>query len=1091
VVESARRSPPPTAPAADLLLAVFDHLDQGIVVLDRGLDVVAANQRFAELLALPPGFVRCPMPVEPMVRFFAERGDYGPGDPAQLTAQRLRGLVQLDDVTMLRDGRAVEGRARPMPDGGVVLTYTDITDRRAAARLRASFDEMERRVEERTAELETVFASMGDGVLVLDADLRMVAWNRQAVEMTRLPEGMIAKGRPFQDFIRWRAEAGVYGPGDVESLVADRMRGIFAADPHQVLLLQVESVWIEARCAPVRGGGYVLTYRDVTERKAAEARMAAQLRVQTLIADLTARFAAADARSTDAAIEEALARLGAVVGADRAFVFRIDEDLEEAQSTHEWCAEGVPSIRGRAEGMDIVPWEPVTAALRRGEVYRIDDTAELPPEQAGLAAALRAMDVRSAVMVPMMQDGRLYGHVGFDAVGRPRAWPADGVMLLRLIADKIAIALDRQRTERALRDSEERFRAIAEATPVGVVITRAADGMVIFANEAAEHLLREAPGGWRGRLGAEYYARPEQRHDFIRMLQRDRLVKDFELEFQRRDGTTFWALLSTRIIDHASGNAVLTVFFDIDERKLAEEQLRLAKEQAEAAGRAKASFLAMMSHEIRTPLNGIIGMAHLLLDRPLPDAARDEVATIAESGEALLQILNDILDFSKMEAGRLALEDADFDLAALLESVSALLAQAARDKGLALDVVLDPALPARLRGDPGRLRQVLLNLVGNAVKFTERGGVTVRVLGRGPASGGRVALDLRVEDTGIGIPREAQSALFTDFAQVDSSISRRFGGTGLGLAICKRIVGQMGGRIAVESTVGRGTVFTVSLSLAHAAAPAGAEAPPPPAAVRPLRLLLAEDNAVNQKVAVALLARRGHAVTVVGNGRAAVEAVLAERFDGVLMDLQMPGMDGLEATRAIRALPPAQAAVPIVAMTANAMAGDAERCIEAGMDGYLSKPIDPVRLDRALARIAGGRGDGDPVPMPAPPAPSAPAEMDREVLRRFAEEVGAEMVPDLAAAYREQGAVALAGLRAAAEAGDFAAFHGHAHNLAPMAGTLGAMAAGALARELSNGSRGGKPVADAAVRAEELARLVERSWDLIDRALAEGCLVGV
>jgi len=426
-----------------------------------------------------------------------------------------------------------------------------------------------------------------------------------------------------------------------------------------------------------------------------------------------------------------------------------------------------------------------------------------------------------------------------------------------------------------------------------------------------------------------------------------------------KDGGYYWVLatIAPMLDDNGLPYQYIGIRADITRSKLHEAELRQAKEAAEMASKTKSEFLANMSHEIRTPMNGVLGMIDLAMDTPLNEEQKEYLELAQSSANSLLTVLNDILDFSKIEAGRLDVHPEPMDPRPLAEELARLNEPRCRERSLRFVLDIAPDIPSRILADPTRVRQVLVNLLSNALKFTAEGVITLSL--RGMVVEGQESVRFIVRDSGIGISHEKQASVFEAFTQADGSITKRFGGTGLGLTISNRLVKLMGGRMGLHSELGRGSEFFFSLPVVVPLQVAqekplspDASAAAPTHHVAGLRILLAEDNAINQKLAISLLARVGHVIEVVEDGAAAVAAVAAAQavapFDLVLMDMHMPGLDGLQATQEIRALPAPASHIPVIALTANAFPEDKARCLAVGMNAYVAKPI---RLNELLAAI--------------------------------------------------------------------------------------------------------------------------------------------
>jgi PAS domain S-box-containing protein len=666
----------------------------------------------------------------------------------------------------------------------------------------------------------------------------------------------------------------------------------------------------------------------------------------------------------DCALEEAVAFTGSKIG----YIFHYDEQTQVI-TLNSWSREAMKQC----------------AMAERPAVYQLDKTGlwgePIRQRKAIIVNNYRApnpfkkgypqghVHVTSLLSIPVFIQGRIVAVVG---VGNKAAdYEQADVRQLTLLMDSVWNIVERKRVEASLRASEQRHRLFAENV-TDIIWTIDLRGLVTYVSPSARQLWGYTPEELLELPFAELWAPSstelvcKRLADTIAMAKANNRIEpgQLELELRCKDGSTRWGDVSYSGMYNESGEliALQGVTRDATERRRMEDELRTAKDAAEAANRAKSQFLATMSHEIRTPLTAVLGYADLMLDQSLDLRSRhDYLAAIGRNGQHLLTLINDILDLSKIEAGKLALNLGRCNLAAVLSDVVSMARPQAKQHGNSLSVQYDGAIPECIHADAVRLRQALTNLVGNAVKFTENGAVSLQVSFLPEWRNDRAAVRIDVIDTGVGIPEDMLPQLFQPFTQADATMARKYGGSGLGLAIARRLVEMAGGELTVHSAPGRGSTFTVTvpagtlpgIKMLDAPAEALTESPanvPTGHVLQGVRVLLAEDGVDNQALIETVLRKAGASVAIAENGRVAVDKALAEAFDLILMDINMPVMDGYQATRLLRSEGYER---PIVALTANAMVEDVARSLEAGCNDHLTKPIDRQGLIRAVAKHVG------------------------------------------------------------------------------------------------------------------------------------------
>ena len=754
--------------------------------------------------------------------------------------------------------------------------------------------------------------------------------------------------------------------------------------------------------------------RAFFERIRIQAALEDRLRFEDLIASISTKLINLPISEIDHHICDALRTIGVFVNIERGFVFLISKNGATISVTHEWEAEGYQPLGSEFQNIpvDAVPWG--IGELKKLEPVLVPRVSDLPPEaEVERELFLKIDPVQSAILLPLVCQGELIGFLGLDSIKEEKPWDKDIVDLLRIVGEIFANAFERkaseealyyaqtqleqrvqdrtaelsatnirlqnevterQRGEEALRTAEYKYHSIFEnavegiyqSTPDGKFLSVNPALATMYGYDSPEDLLQSVT-----KIGEQIYVDPHQRQRFVELLKEDGQVQGFECQVYRRDGSPFWISEHARAVKDDQGSFLLYegTIQDISDRKEAEEALHQAKDVAESANRAKSEFLANMSHELRTPLNGILGYAQILKgDTTISEDQRSGIDVIHRSGEHLLTLINDILDLSKIEAQKLELLPTAFHFPEFLKTITEIIKVRADQVGLSFHSDFPESLPLEVEGDEKRLRQILLNLLGNAVKFTDTGHVTFTMT-KNTKSKVAHAWEFHIEDTGIGIALEHIEDIFLPFQQVTDS-QRQVEGTGLGLTITNKLVTLMGGTLEVESTPGQGTHFWFSISLPPIAQPSIA-----PSKIRqriiglnngPKRVLVIDDKWENRSVLTKLLNYDGLTIFEASNGEEGIEVAKSQGPNVIFMDLVMPVLDGISTTKALRAMPDFTNTV-IIALSASVFDHSRQESLKVGCNEFLSKPIREQELIQALEHHAGFEWKYEEELSPSPP----------------------------------------------------------------------------------------------------------------------------
>jgi PAS domain S-box-containing protein len=804
--------------------------------------------------------------------------------------------------------------------------------------------------------------------------------------------------------------------------------------------------------------------KDISHRKEKDEIIRQQLELQDLLIKISSTYINIDLDKVEIAIQDSLEDMGRFVGADRAYIFEYDFKQLTVSNTFEWCTEGITAEMANLQEVPIEYIPQWVEQHRKGEPFYIPDISQLPEDGPdGLRAILEPQGIQSLIAIPMRSTRELIGFVGFDSVRSKHEYTDKERKLLFLFAQLLINVFERKHKEKLLATQEEKYRNIIANMNLGLLeVDR--DEKIIFANQSFCDISGYAIEELVGHHTSILLSTTED----IALLNskdalRDKGVSDnYELAVRNKAGEPRWWFISGAPNYNDKGERVgsIGIHLDITRQKELEQELAVALSKAEEASKAKEAFLANMSHEIRTPLNAIIGMIRELGREDLTPKQQLYLSHSETAARHLLNILNNVLDISKIEAGEFDLDIREFSLSSVISNVKSILMSKANEKGLRMNVLVSPDIAPCHIGDGTRIRQILINLIGNAIKFTEEGKVSL-IVEVDHEDARQQTIKFTIQDTGVGMSEVFMDKLFSKFSQEEDKTTRRFEGTGLGMAITQEMIQLMDGQIAVSSLKNQGTTIAVRLQLPIGDPAKLYSAPETPKAgsLRGVRVLLVEDNDMNRYIATQSLRHFDCEVTEAINGQDAIDKLARHPIDIVLMDIQMPVMDGVEATRHIRQH--ISRTLPIIALTANAFKKDIDHYLAVGMNDYVTKPFEENLLFTTIANHTASQrtqaipvGEGQPL-------------YDLSKLREISRG-DTLFLHKMISIFAEQTPIAISDMKAALAAGQWDSMSKLAHRIKPSIDNMGIISLQSVVRDIESKAKSDQP--DAMVLAALLAK---------------------